>query len=133
MTEWFTAEEAERALEGWLAHHDRADWPEVIFPNSTSMTEGVIRALHRHGLRVPEDISIITTDFNWNLQNRLDSPVTGITVPCRELGIEAVHLLQTRLNRPQASVFNLLLQGKVMDYGSVCNATRHAARVALDQ
>ena len=40
-------------------------------------------------------------------------------------------LLQTRLNRPQAPVYNLLLQGKVVDYGSVSNATRHAARVAL--
>lgn len=76
------------------------------------MTEGVLKALQRHGLRVPEDISIITTDFAWNLANRLEKPITGITVPCRDLGIEAVHLLQTRLNRPQAPVFNLLLQGK---------------------
>ena len=45
---------------------------------------------------------------------------------------EAVHLLQTRLNRPQSPVYNLLLQGNVMDFGSVANATRHAARVALD-
>lgn len=97
------------------------------------MTEGVLKALQRHGLRVPEDISIITTDFAWNLANRLEKPITGITVPCRDLGIEAVHLLQTRLNRPQAPVFNLLLQGKVIDYGSVSNATRHAARVALMQ
>ncbi|QMM51386.1 LacI family DNA-binding transcriptional regulator [Enterobacter sp. RHB15-C17] len=133
VTEWFTAEEAERALDDWLAGHDKTQWPQVIFPNSTSMTEGVLRALQRRGLRVPEDISIITTDLTWNLQNRLDAPVTGVTVPCRELGIEAVHLLQTRLNRPQASVFNLLLQGKVMDFGSVSNATRHAARVALEQ
>ncbi|MFG6090538.1 LacI family DNA-binding transcriptional regulator [Enterobacter soli] len=131
VTEWFTADEAERALDAWLLSHDREQWPEVIFPNSTSMTEGVFRALRRHGLRVPEDISIITTDFAWNLQNRLETPVTGTTVPCRELGIEAVHLLQTRLSRPQAPVYNLLLQGKVMDYGSVSNATRHAARVAL--
>jgi DNA-binding LacI/PurR family transcriptional regulator len=92
----------------------------------------VEKALQRHGLRVPDDVSIITTDFAWNLQNRLQAPVTGVSVPCRELGIEAVHLLQTRLNRPQAPVYNLLLQGKVMDYGSVANATRHAARVALD-
>lgn len=133
VTEWFTAEEAESALDGWLASHDKSQWPQVIFPNSTSMTEGVLRALDRSGLRVPEDISIITTDFTWNLQNRLDVPVTGVTVPCRELGIEAVHLLQTRLNRPQAPVYNLLLQGKVMDFGSVCNATRHAARVALER
>lgn len=133
VAEWFTAEEAERELDAWLLRHDRAQWPEVIFPNSTSMTEGVLKALQRHGLRVPEDISIITTDFAWNLANRLEKPITGITVPCRDLGIEAVHLLQTRLNRPQAPVFNLLLQGKVIDYGSVSNATRHAARVALLQ
>lgn len=133
VTEWFTADEAERALTAWLAEHDRSQWPEVIFPNSTSMTEGVMNALRKHGLRVPEDISLITTDLAWNLQNGLETPVTGTTVPCRELGIEAVHLLQTRLNRPQAPVYNLLLQGKVMDFGSVCNATRHAARVALNQ
>ncbi|MBV8042667.1 LacI family DNA-binding transcriptional regulator [Pluralibacter sp.] len=132
VTEWFTAEEADRALDKWLSNHDSAQWPEVIFPNSTSMTEGVLRALQRHGLRVPEDISIITTDLAWNLQNGLAMPVTGITVPCRELGIEAVHLLQTRLNRPQAPVYNLLLQGKRMEYGTVSNATRHAARVALN-
>lgn len=133
VTEGFTAEEAGHALDKWLQSHDKTQWPEVIFPNSTSMTEGVLRALQRHGLRVPEDISIITTDFAWNLEHRLEKPVTGITVPCRELGIEAVHLLQTRLNRPQAPVYNLLLQGKLMDYGSVSNATRHAARVALNQ
>ncbi|HAT1609600.1 TPA: LacI family transcriptional regulator [Raoultella planticola] len=133
VTEWYTAEEAERALYEWLATHDRSLWPEVVFPNSINMTEGVVNALQRHGLRVPEEVSVMTTDFAWNLQNRLQTPITGISVPCRELGIEAVHLLQTRLNRPQAPVFNLLLQGKVMDYGSVSNATRHAARVALDQ
>jgi DNA-binding LacI/PurR family transcriptional regulator len=40
VTEWFTADEAERALDAWLLSHDRSQWPEVIFPNSTSMTEG---------------------------------------------------------------------------------------------
>ena len=133
VTESFSAQEAERALDDWFDRHDKSHWPEVIFPNSTSMMEGIERALIRRGLRVPEDISLITTDIAWNLENRLDWPVTGVVVPCRDMGIEAVHLLQTRLNRPQAPVYNLLLQGKVMDYGSVSNATRHAARVALER
>lgn len=133
VTEWYTAEEAERALDEWLSGHDRQEWPEVIFPNSTRMTDGVLKALQRHGIRVPQDISIITTDSEWNLQHGLETPITGITVPCRALGIEAVHLLQTRLNRPQAPIYNLLLQGTVIDNGSVSNATRHAARVALNQ
>ncbi|MFW0767998.1 LacI family DNA-binding transcriptional regulator [Trabulsiella odontotermitis] len=132
VTEGFSAREAEQALETWLAARPRELWPEVIFPGCSDMTTGVLRVLARRNLRVPEDISLITTDVMWNLENGLATPVNGIAVPCRDLGIEAVHLLQQRLNRPQAPVFNLLLQGQMRDFGSVMNATRHAARVALD-
>ncbi len=55
-------------------------------------------------------------------------PITGFAVPCRELGYEAIQLIQNRLNRPQSSIYNLLLQGKLVDRGTVANATRHAAR-----
>lgn len=89
---------------------------------------GVIKVLERVGLNIPGDISLITTDVAWNLQNPATQPVTGVTVPCRDLGFEAVHLLQMRLSRPQAPVYNVLLQGKVIERGTVSNATRHAAR-----
>ncbi|KNC93099.1 LacI family DNA-binding transcriptional regulator [Trabulsiella odontotermitis] len=131
ITEGFSADEVEQALEAWLASQPRERWPEVIFTGSCGMTEGVLRVLARHHLRVPEDVSLITTDFAWNLEKGLETPVSGIAVACRDLGIEAVHLLQQRLNRPQAPVFNLLLQGQWRDFGTVTNATRHAARVAL--
>ena len=49
----------------------------------------------------------------------------------RDRGINAVQLLQTRLNRPQALVLKLLLKGKEIKDDSVSNAMRHAARVAL--
>ncbi|MRS15430.1 LacI family DNA-binding transcriptional regulator [Enterobacteriaceae bacterium RIT691] len=132
VTEGFTAEESEQALSRWLEQTPRTEWPEVIFPGSTSMTLGVQRVLKRLGLRVPEDISLITTDFNWRLETEMAKSVTGITVPCRELGVEAVHLLQNRLNRQEASVLNVLLQGKLQDAGTVSNATRHTARVAME-
>lgn len=128
VTEGFTAEEAEHSLDEWLSSHDRDAWPDVIFTNSVGMTGGVINVLQRYGLSIPGDISIITTDVAWNLQNPSPHPVTGVTVPCRDLGSEAVHLLQMRLSRPQAPVYNVLLQGKVIDQGTVSNATRHAAR-----
>ncbi|OOB87660.1 hypothetical protein BZY71_07695 [Leclercia adecarboxylata] len=51
----------------------------------------------------------------------------------RDRGINAVQLLQTRLNRPQALVLKLLLKGKEIKDGSVSNAMRHAARVALNR
>ncbi|SNY68470.1 LacI family DNA-binding transcriptional regulator [Enterobacter sp. CC120223-11] len=132
VTEGFTAEESEQALEKWLTETPRDQWPQVIFPGSTTMTLGVQKVLERHGLRVPEDISLLITDFVWRLDNELSHSVTSITVPCRELGVEAVHLLQNRLNRQEASVLNVLLQGKIQDAGTVSNATRHAARVAME-
>ena len=132
VTEGFSAEESEEALSRWMAETPREAWPEVIFPGSTSMTLGVQRVLQKHGLRVPQDISLITTDFNWRLDNELARSVTSVTVPCRELGVEAVHLLQNRLNRQGASVLNMLLQGKLQEAGTVSNATRHAARVAIE-
>ncbi|MBS0970416.1 LacI family transcriptional regulator [Chimaeribacter arupi] len=133
ITEGFSPEEAEQALEAWLASHPPACWPEVIFPGSMGMTTGVLRVLARRQVQVPEQMSLMTTDFSWHLENSAGIPITGIAVPCRELGIEAVHLLQHRLNRPQASVCHLLLQGKLREAGSVRYATRHAARVALGQ
>jgi len=51
----------------------------------------------------------------------------------RDRGINAVQLLQTQLNRPQAPVLKLLLKGKEIKDGSVSNAVRHAARVALNR
>ncbi|QCR37401.1 LacI family DNA-binding transcriptional regulator [Nissabacter sp. SGAir0207] len=131
VTEGFSADEAEQALEAWLAAHPPAHWPEAIFPGCMTMASGVLRVLARHGLRVPEDVSLITTDFSWHLENLPDAPLTGMVVPCRELGVEAVHLLQHRLHRPQAPVFNLLLQGKLLEAGTVRYATRHAARMVL--
>lgn len=132
ITEGFSAEESEQALRQWLEATPRDQWPEVIFPGSTSMTLGVQKVLQKEGLRVPEDISLITTDFHWRLDNEMEKPITSVTVPCRELGVEAVHLLQNRLNRQSTSVLNVLLQGELRDGGTVSNATRHAARVAIE-
>lgn len=132
ITEGFTADESEQALDNWMAQTPREQWPEVIFPGSTHMTIGVLRVLEKYGLRVPEDVSLLTTDFHWRLDNELAKAVTSVTVPCRELGVEAVHLLQQRLNRQDASVLNVLLQGKLQDAGTVSNATRHAARIAME-
>lgn len=128
ITETFAPHEAEEAINIWLDSHPREHWPEAILCGSVEMAGGVTRALERHNLQVPEQVSLMLTDFAWHLEKKMGRSLTGIAVPCRELGMEAVHLLQNRLNRPQAAVFNLLLQGKVAEYGTVLNATRFAAR-----
>nr|WP_318383237.1 LacI family DNA-binding transcriptional regulator [uncultured Enterobacter sp.] len=133
ITEGFSAQESASMLASWLAARPKAQWPQALLCSGAEMTSGVKKVLAQQGLRVPEDIAIICTDFDWHLEPGVEKPVSGITVPCRELGVEAVYLLQTRLNRPQAPVFNLLIQGRVVDRGTVSQATRHAARVAVDK
>ncbi|OAT50074.1 hypothetical protein M989_03238 [Kluyvera georgiana ATCC 51603] len=132
VTEGFSEEETERAFADWFASTPPSAWPEVVFCAGLPMSVGIYHVLQKRGVRVPQDISLMTT-YVWELDAPMRNETTGIAIPCRALGIEAVHLLQTRLNRPNAPVFNLLLQGKVYDLGSVTHATRHAARVSVSR
>ncbi|HGY3715759.1 TPA: LacI family DNA-binding transcriptional regulator [Citrobacter gillenii] len=126
VTEGFSEPEAIQAIGDRLRELPQSEWPEVIFCAGASMSSGVRRVLEELGVRIPDDISLMTTDVK-ELDGHVVSAVTSITIPCRALGVEAVHLLQNRLNRPSAPVFNLLLKGKVTERGTVANATRHAA------
>lgn len=132
VTEGFSEEEAERAISDRLQATPREQWPEVIFCAGLPMSTGAQRVLERLGVRVPEDMSLMTTNVP-ELDARIGSTTTGISIPCRALGVEAVYLLQTRLNRPHTPVFNLLLQGKVFERETVTYATRHAARVMISR
>lgn len=132
VTEGFTAGEAEQAIEDWLRITPREAWPEVIFCAGAPMSVGIQRVLEKAGVRMPEGISLMTTGVE-GLDAEVIATVSCITIPCRALGVEAVHLLQNRLNRPSAPVFNLCLKGKVLDKGTVVSATRHAARVAVSR
>ena len=128
VTEGLSEKEAEQAFDRWLKVNPRELWPEAIFCQGKRMVVGVKRVLSRYGLRIPENISLMAT--NYALQEEAEAgemPVTSLTIPCRELGIEAVHLLQTRFSRPEAPVFNLLLKGKLETHGTVARSTKNTA------
>lgn len=55
----FTMQGAERAVDELLARPNR---PTAIFAQSDEMAIGAMRAIRRHGLRVPDDISIVGFD-----------------------------------------------------------------------
>ena len=127
ITEGLSDKEAEHMLEQWLKVHPREVWPEAIFCQGKRMVIGVQRVLQRYGLLVPKDISLIATDYVLPQEIETKTPVTSLTIPCHELGTEAVHLLQTRFTRPEAPVFNLLLKGKLEVHGSVARSTKNTA------
>jgi LacI family transcriptional regulator len=85
---------AERALISLLA---RRNPPTAIVSSNNYMTIGVLRALQRNGMRVPEDIAVVAyddLDFGGVFQPRL----TVIAQPVSEIASTAVNLLIKRIN-----------------------------------
>ncbi|MFF7979306.1 LacI family DNA-binding transcriptional regulator [Streptomyces sp. NPDC007901] len=73
--------------------------PTALVTANNAMTIGALRALHAHGLSVPDDIALCCfDDFAWA---ELFSPrLTAIAQPSREIGAEAVRVLLERLASP---------------------------------
>jgi LacI family transcriptional regulator len=84
---------AERGVISLLA---RRDPPTAIVSGDADMTIGVLRALQRNGMRVPEDIALVAYDdleFGDVLQPRM----TVIAQPVSEIAGKAVSLLISRI------------------------------------
>jgi LacI family transcriptional regulator len=71
-----------------------AQIPTAIFVANVSSAVGVLHAIHREGLRVPEDISVIALHDHFLAQHLLPS-LSTVKMPLRELGAKAVQLLRT--------------------------------------
>jgi LacI family transcriptional regulator len=55
----FTAEHGQHATEGLLAQAER---PTAIIAGSNQILPGVLRAIQRAGVRIPQDVSLVTCD-----------------------------------------------------------------------
>lgn len=115
----FSAKVAEENVGEWLAGLGTRPLPTAFLVGGDFMAAGTINALRQHGLRVPQDVSVMSID-GFNLAAIEDVPLTAVHVPRDELGYEAVQMLQQRLIRPDAPVGSLLLHG--------CLAVRESVR-----
>ena len=66
--------------------------PTALVTVGDLLAAGALQAAHRLGRRVPEDLAIVGGDGTPDLV--LDPPLTTVTLPARQMGIEAMHLLQ---------------------------------------
>jgi DNA-binding LacI/PurR family transcriptional regulator len=108
----FSAKETETLVGEWLDSLHGKALPTAMLVGSDFMAAGAVSALQQRGLRVPQDISVMSID-GFNLAAIQDVPLTAVHVPRDELGTEAVHLLQQRLLRPDAPMGTLLLNGRL--------------------
>jgi LacI family transcriptional regulator len=75
-----------------LRRGDAASLPTAIFCSSDAMAYGCIEVLERHGLRVPEDISVVGFDDTL-LARVIRPPLTTVRQPFRQMGHRAVEML----------------------------------------
>ncbi|MCO7261339.1 LacI family DNA-binding transcriptional regulator [Dickeya zeae] len=114
----FGSAETEQAVTEFLASCPREQYPTAILAGGNFIAVGVINALHKAKLRVPQDMSVLSMD-GANLAAVHDIPLTSILIPCEELGREAVRLLQLQLMQPGRGHGNLLLNGTLAVRSSV--------------
>ena len=81
---------------------------------------GVVKAVHESGLRIPDDISVVSFDDNM-LFNYLDPAITCIGQPTDEIGTLAVKLLIRAVREPGAAPSHLHLPPSLIIRCSVRN------------
>lgn len=88
---------------------DRDDPPTAVFAANDVMAIAIVNALHRRGLRVPEDVSVIGANDDLSAVH-VDPPLTTVRLPVREAGRRAAEIIVASLgaSAPDAPVSELL-------------------------
>ncbi len=96
-----------------LAHLlDRPNPPPAVFSAGESLALGVLREARSRRVRVPDDLAVAGyTDSP--IAALVDPPLTTVSVPTREIGIQAMRtlsdLIRGKTPRPRRSVFDVEL------------------------
>jgi LacI family transcriptional regulator len=70
--------------------------PTAIFAANDLCADGALRALNEHGLRVPEDVSLVGYDDTW-FAAMMQPALTSVHMPIYEMGMAAAELLVARV------------------------------------
>ena len=93
----FSVFAGKRYMQAFLNQYPATGLPTAIFCASDALAYGCMEALSLHGLRVPEDISVV--GFDDTLLARMTNPsLTTVRQPFREMGRCAVTRLLSLLN-----------------------------------
>ena len=88
--------------------------PTAIITSYDQMAIGAVRAFKEHGIRVPEDISVVGFD-NIVMDEYCHVALTSVTNPVEQMGITAVKILVDAIHHPSTHVIqNVSLQSRLV-------------------
>lgn len=112
------ADAARIASIGILARHERAT---AVCAANNVLAEGLWRAVRELGLRVPQDISIVSfDDARW--MTMVDPGITAVARDAVALGVAAIDRLLQRIEEPSAEPVTVALDAQILSRGSTSAA-----------
>jgi len=79
--------------------------PTAIFVANSSMAYGAIKAVHEHGLKIPEDISMVTFDAIDQTNGLISPQLTCIVEPAEDIGVLAAEIILRKITNPKIKSF----------------------------
>ncbi|MCM3489874.1 LacI family transcriptional regulator [Alkalihalophilus marmarensis] len=101
--------------------------PTAIYCCNNTMTTGLIKAINDRGIKIPDDISIITFGdaSQWEL---LQPPLTLMTQPLKRIGVEAAILLKNRITMKEEYLPKQLIIRPELQIRSSCASPKVEVR-----
>ena len=91
--------------------------PTALFSTTGNLALGAFRALKEQGLRIPEDVSLLSfDDYPWT--QVVDSPVDVIAQPVEVMGTAAARFVVQEIREPGRPPERLRLEGTLIRRGS---------------
>ena len=91
--------------------------PTALFALTGNEAAGALRALHELGLKIPEDVSLLTFDNNsWT--NLVSPALDVIEQPVEEMGLEAVKVLINAIENKALEPLKKRFLGRLIQRGS---------------
>lgn len=108
----------ESGMEAMKYFLELSDRPTAIFAATDEMAIGAIHTIQDHGLRVPEDISVISID-NIRMASMVRPQLTTVAQPMYDIGAVSMRLLTKLMNKEQIDQTQVLLPHEVIKRNSV--------------
>lgn len=124
--QYVVAEQQGSSHEGILAlfHHlPRAEWPTAVFASNNRRAEDALRAFRDLGLRVPEDVSLVSYG-NISLPWLFNLKLTRIEQDMVRIGQKTGELVLRKIKYPQSGYREYVMNSQIVYGNSVRDLTR---------